>query len=254
LVRDALADPAMQYTGEIREMRDIRSAVAVPLMVNNEPSGVLSLDSTRPAAFSEADLRLLVAFATTAAAAIDNAQLHAEVQTLAITDSLTGLTNRRAFDRALDTELSRAIRYGYPLTLIILDIDNFKAYNDTYGHPAGDRRLIAIAALLRANVRDPDLAARYGGEEFALILPHTDKEGALALAERIRSTAESAAARRSAVRAPIAGFTISLGVATYPDDAGTAEELLQAADNAELEAKRGGKNQVRAAPELSGLG
>jgi diguanylate cyclase (GGDEF)-like protein len=131
--------------------------------------------------------------------------------------------------------------------LIILDLDSFKEYNDTWGHPAGDVRLREIADLLRANVREPDVAARYGGEEFAVILPNTSKHGAIRLAERLRLSAEACAPYKNGNHSPVSGYTISLGVATFPDDAGLVEELLHAADNAELTAKRLGKNRVFAA-------
>jgi len=196
------------------------------------------------------DLRLLVAFANAAAVAIDNARLHAEVRALAVTDGLTGLANHRAFSQALEVEVARAGRYGYPVSLVFLDIDSFKLFNDTYGHPAGNVRLIAIAALLRERVREPDLAARYGGEEFAILLPHTPKDGALVLAERIRAAAEASAPEGRAHGVPVSGYTLSLGVAAFPDDGHTPEDLLLAADNAELAAKRAGKNCVVAAPAL----
>ena len=115
------------------------------------------------------------------------------------------------------------------------------------GTSGRDIRLREIADLLRSNVRDPDLAARYGGEEFALILPNTSKGGAIRLAERLRQSAEASAPQKSDGTYPIPGYTISLGVATYPDDAASMEELLLMADNAELMAKRLGKNQVYAA-------
>ena len=240
-------------------------------MHHDHSLGVISLDATRRAAFAEADLRLLVAFANAAAVAIDNARLHAEVRALAVTDGLTGLANHRAFSQALEVEVARAGRYGYPVSLVFLDIDSFKLFNDTYGHPAGNARLIAIAALLRERVREPDLAARYGGEEFAILLPHTPKDGALVLAERIRAAAESAyrispmadgalPTAESALSGdmpyaishpPISGYTLSLGVAAFPDDGHTPEDLLLAADNAELAAKRAGKNRVVAAPPLN---
>jgi diguanylate cyclase (GGDEF)-like protein len=210
---------------------------------------VISLDATRTAAFSEADLRILVAFANTAAVAIDNAQLHAEVQRLAVTDSLTGLANPRAFEHALAIEAYRAARYGHSLSLIIMDIDSFKHYNDTHGHLAGNDRLKAIAGILRQAVRDPDLPVRYGGEEFALLLPHTKKAGAIVLAERIRELAQAAAPAAGSSLAT-SGYTLSLGVATLPTDALSAGQLLLAADNAELEAKRTGKNRVCAAEPL----
>jgi len=214
------------------------------------PHGLISLDATRTAAFSDADLRILVAFANTAAVAIDNAQLHAEVQRLAVTDSLTGLANPRAFEHALAIEAYRAARYGHSLSLIIMDIDAFKQYNDTHGHLAGNDRLKVIAGILRQTVRDPDLPVRYGGEEFALLLPHTQKAGAMILAERIRELAQAAAPAPSAGSIARSGYTLSLGVATLPTDALSAGQLMLAADNAELEAKRTGKNRVCAAEPL----
>lgn len=259
LIPDARADPEFCYNGDIPEVRHVLSAVVAPLTPVSshapetiglpQPIGVISLDSTRRAAFAEADLRLLVAFANTAAVAIHHAQLHAEVQSLAVTDGLTGIANRRAFDNALRIEVASAGRYNYPLSLLILDIDSFKVYNDAHGHPAGDERLKAIVAMLNANVRDPDIAARYGGEEFALILPHTNKNGAVVFAERLRAIAEAAAPPTRVVNGqPIPGHTVSIGVAAFPEDALMPEALVVAADNAELTAKRLGKNRVCAAP------
>lgn len=254
LIPDARSDPAIRYDGEIPEVRAILSAIVAPLTpigAHGKAVGVLSLDSTCRSAFTESDLRLLVAFANTAAVAIEHASLHTEVKALAVTDGLTGLSNRRAFDRALEVETARAGRYDHPLALIILDIDSFKTYNDAYGHPAGDERLRAIADLLRSTVREPDVVARYGGEEFALILPHADKAGALNLAERLRAAAEAAAPASPDSGKPNPGFTVSIGVAAFPDDAETPQALVLAADNAELAAKRSGKNRVCPAPSLT---
>jgi diguanylate cyclase (GGDEF)-like protein len=256
LIDDTVGGPHVMPLGATPEMDAIRSAIVAPLTPKGAagpPLGVISLDAVAVAAFTSADLRVLETFANTAAIAIDNAQLHAEVQRLAVTDSLTGLANPRAFEQALSTEFMRAGRYGYALSLVIMDIDNFKRYNDTYGHPAGNERLKAIADILRANVRDPDLAVRYGGEEFALLLPHTNKAGALALAERIREAAETSAPLHLPRTEPLPGYSLSLGVASFPIDALTAEHLLLAADNAELAAKRGGKNRVIPATPLSQL-
>jgi diguanylate cyclase (GGDEF)-like protein len=253
LVADTAEAAGTVWSEALPETRTLRSAIVAPLAPKGAagpPHGVISLDALQPNAFTPADLRRLVAFANTAAVAIDNAQLHAEVQRLAVTDGLTGLANPRAFENALATEFHRAGRYGYSLSLIIMDIDSFKQYNDTYGHLAGNERLKAIAGVLRANVRDPDLPVRYGGEEFALLLPHTNKAGALALAERVRVAAEVAAPKRDRRGGPISGYSLSLGVASFPNDALTAEQLLLAADNAELAAKRGGKNRVIAAAAL----
>ena len=147
----------------------------------------------------------------------------------------------------LRSEVARVARYGPPLSLIIIDIDSFKLYNDTWGHPAGDARLRAIADLLRANVRNPDIAARYGGEEFALLLPFTDKAGAMLLAERLRAAAEANSPHGSREGESVSGHTLSIGVASFPEDGTTPAELLFAADYAELIAKRLGKNRVQAA-------
>ncbi|MBI3244326.1 MAG: GAF domain-containing protein [Chloroflexi bacterium] len=250
IISDARGDASTRYDGDIPEVLGIHSAIVAPLIFQEALVGVIALDSTRRSAFTDSDLKLLEAFASTAAATVNHARAHAEAQNLADTDGHTGLANRRAFDRVLTLELNRAERYGYQLSLIVLDIDSFKSYNDTYGHPAGDERIKALADLLRANLRDTDLAARYGGEEFAIILPHTDKAGALALAERIRVAAEASAPEPYALNHPIPGYTISLGVAAFPADSHTPSGLLLAADNAELLSKRSGKNQVSAARAL----
>jgi diguanylate cyclase (GGDEF)-like protein len=226
---------------------EVKNEIAVPLIKDNNVLGVLNVESKGEIPLNENDVNLLNTLAGSVAVAIDNARLHAEVKLMAMTDVVSGLANRRAFDEILYGEITRASRYSQPISLIILDLDSFKEYNDKWGHPAGDIRLKEIADLLRSNVRDPDLAARYGGEEFALILPNTSKGGAIRLAERLRQSAEESAPQKSDGTYPIPGYTISLGVATYPDDATSMEELLLMADNAELMAKRLGKNQVYAA-------
>ncbi|RPJ24885.1 MAG: diguanylate cyclase [Chloroflexi bacterium] len=238
-VQDANRDPDF-----IRASYGVKSEIAVPLLKDENVLGVLNVESNDNAALDENDVNFLDALAGSIAVAIDNARLHAEVKLMAMTDVISGLANRRAFDETLEAEVTRASRYTQPISLIILDLDSFKEYNDKWGHPAGDVRLREIADLLRANVREPDVAARYGGEEFAIILPNTPKNGAIRLAERLRRSAESSAPYRSGAYSSIPGYTISLGVATFPDDAASVEELLHAADKAELMAKRLGKNQV----------
>jgi diguanylate cyclase (GGDEF)-like protein len=226
---------------------EVSSEIAVPLIKDNKVLGVLNVESKGDAPLTENDVNVFNTLAGSVAVAIDNARLHADVKLMAMTDVVSGLPNRRAFDETLYAEITRASRYSHPISLIILDLDSFKEYNDKWGHPAGDIRLKEIADLLRSNVRDPDLAARYGGEEFAIILPNTSKGGASRLAERLRQSAESSAPQKNDDGYPISGYTISLGVATYPDDATSMEELLHMADHAELMAKRLGKNQVYAA-------
>ncbi|MEW6406642.1 MAG: GAF domain-containing protein, partial [Chloroflexota bacterium] len=231
--------------------REVRSLLVVPLRAKDRIIGTLAIDSSKPDAFTEHDEHLLTIAASQVAVAIENTQLYSKVQQMAVTDGLTGVANRRAFDLALQSEVVRAIRYGHPLSLIFLDIDDFKMFNDTCGHPAGDEQLKKIARILTGSVRLPDMVARYGGEEFILLLPHTGKEGACNLAERIRMTAaaearEALPGEKFTLQAgfPVVGYTLSIGVASIPDDAQTGEELLQAADWAVLEAKQRGKNQV----------
>lgn len=168
-----------------------------------------------------------------------------ELEGLVNRDALTGLYNRREFDRRLAAEFERARRYDGVLSLLMLDLDRFKAVNDRYGHPAGDQVLRQLAELLQANLRPSDLLARYGGEEFSVILPHTGREAALALAERLR-----AAVARYSFHLPEVGdlsLTVSIGAASYPRDARTPAALVQAADTALYQAKGAGRNRVMAA-------
>ncbi len=241
-IRDVNTDPDF-----LRASYEVKSEIAVPLLKDEHVLGVLNVEAEYSALLDENDVKLLNALAGSIAVAIDNAHLHAEVKRIAMTDVISGLANRRAFDEILVAEMTRASRYSQPISLIILDLDSFKEYNDKWGHPAGDVRLREIADLLRANVREPDVAARYGGEEFAVILPNTGKSGAIRLAERLRYSAELSAPQQQTLGSPVSGYTLSLGVATYPDDATSVEKLLLMADNAELMAKRLGKNRVCAA-------
>jgi diguanylate cyclase (GGDEF)-like protein len=151
-------------------------------------------------------------------------------------DALTGLSNRRAFDSFLLESYNRARRYGRPLTLLTADIDHFKSYNDSFGHPAGDQALQAVAEVLRDVARDTDLVARIGGEEFAILLPETNAIGARVLAERMRSRVADLSLRRT--------LTISIGIATLSHATPTSAALLEASDAALYAAKRSGRNRV----------
>ena len=173
-------------------------------------------------------------------------RLHRRVAEQAITDPLTGLWNRRHMAETLEREVLRAHRFGHPISLIILDVDDFKKINDQEGHLQGDLVLEKVADEVRRGTRTIDVAARYGGDELAVILLETDREGALILGERL-------ADRMRGAEVPLRdgesmGVTISLGVATIPDSAEDLESLVDAADRALLRAKRAGKNQIRAAP------
>lgn len=161
----------------------------------------------------------------------------ARVEEQSVTDSLTGLRNRRAFERRLSEEFERVTRYQPPLSLLLLDVDRFKSFNDTFGHIEGDQALQSVARLLQENARTSDFVSRYGGEEFVVILPNTAAEGALVLAERFRRAIE----QEPWPQRPI---TISVGVATVSSETSDAKALLQAADKAMYVAKTGGRNSV----------
>lgn len=176
--------------------------------------------------------------------------LNGELAELSATDELTGLANRREFDRRLAEEFARAQRHQLPMALVLLDVDHFKAYNDAYGHPAGDACLRLVAGLLREVARRPsDLAARWGGEEFALLLPHDDGERALALAERLLARLAQVAMPhgRSNVAAHV---TVSAGVAALSEQARWPDPaaMLAAADEALFAAKRAGRGRAALAP------
>ena len=170
------------------------------------------------------------------------AQSQALLRELSTHDSLTGLLNYRELHRQLADEAERSRRYGRPFSLVMLDIDHFKAVNDTYGHLAGDKALRALAALIRQEVRPTDVVARYGGEEFVLVLPETAGPGAMTLAERLRVRVAGHAVAVTADQA--ISMTVSIGVASYPDGANAVQKLLSAADQALYAAKSAGRNRV----------
>jgi len=166
-----------------------------------------------------------------------------ETEKSARTDTLTGLANRRVFQESLDVEIRRSRRYRWPVTVLMLDLDHFKDVNDSYGHMLGDLVLERVGGIVRHAVRDADCACRFGGEEFALVLPETAREGGYAVAERIRRRVEQAFQGRP-VEARDVPMTISAGLATFPDDALHADELIARADEALYGAKRAGRNRV----------
>lgn len=166
-----------------------------------------------------------------------------ETERSAKTDTLTGLSNRRVFDTALDREIRRSRRYGWPLTVLMADLDHFKQVNDAYGHLLGDLALERVGAILRHAVREADVVCRYGGEEFAVVLPETPRIGGFAVAERIRRRIGHAFADR-VVGGHHLSVTISCGLATYPEDGLHPVEIVARADEALYGAKRAGRDRV----------
>ena len=169
-----------------------------------------------------------------------------KLKQLAVTDGLTGLYNHRFFQEKLDQEMARGERFGHPVSLCVIDVDHFKAYNDTHGHPRGDEVLKRVAFLLVENVREVDTVARYGGEEFVIILPETAKENAAAVAEKIRSIVERTEFPREQTQ-PLGRLTVSVGVGSSPTDAKSSQELMDRADEALFRAKAAGRNRVEVA-------
>jgi diguanylate cyclase (GGDEF)-like protein len=215
-----------------------------------EPVGTMTVGRAgRP--FTAGEREVFLYLVGQAAASVENIALHEMVSEQAVTDDLTGLANNRAFREQIDREAARALRFGLDLSLLILDLDNFKAVNDTYGHPQGDAVLRTIGAILREESRGIDQPARYGGEEFVVALPETDVEGALELAERIRERIETTEVELVDGDGTMT-VTASVGLATLSGGNVDVRRLIGDADAALYEAKRSGKNRVVVAEVGSG--
>jgi diguanylate cyclase (GGDEF)-like protein len=219
----------------------VTQEACVPILNQGSVVGVINVELFEPR-LAQADFDLLTTLAGYAAVALEKAQLYEQTQALATTDGLTSLLNYRAFWQALDRELERSMRYGLPLSLIMIEIDKFKRYNDTYGHLRGDEVIRLVARVLRQEHRAQiDLVARYGGDEFMILLPHTQKVTAAEIAERIRRAVESTPLISEA---EVASVTLSLGVASYPEDGKSTDTLVDAADQSMYRAKQRGGNAV----------
>jgi diguanylate cyclase (GGDEF)-like protein len=220
-----------------------KTLACVPLIFRQQPIGILYVDNFTIRTFTGHELHALAVLADFAAAAINHAKIHEATKELARTDGLTGLFNHRYFHDRMSTEIARAHRYQRPLVLMMIDVDNFKQVNDRHGHPAGDRVLKKIAAIVRESVREMDVACRYGGEEFSVILPETEIEGAVRVAERIRTQVEALTPGLIDPQTAT-GATVSIGIAPYATGARTADELITKSDEALYLAKSQGKNRV----------
>jgi len=227
----------------------IGAVMAFPLACRGRRVGAMigldRLASAREPRMAVGMLRAVRVLLEPASVALDNALLLKRAEALSVTDDLTGLYNSRYLNAVLRRETKRASRSGRPLSLLFIDLDGFKAVNDTHGHLFGSRALVEAAAVIRSSARETDVVARFGGDEFALILPDTGGEGAFAVGERIRERIASHTFLESEALA--IRLTASVGVATLPDVAASAEELVQAADKAMYAVKDSGKNGILAA-------
>jgi len=225
---------------------EIRSHAAVTLRSGDKVIGIVAIASTAYRELTGAEMERLQVIGNQSSLSLQNALLHGELERLSVTDRLTELYNHGYFQQRLEEELGRANRFSHKLSLIMLDIDDFKDFNDTYGHPRGDRVLQTVSEIIKHNLREIDVAARYGGEEFVVVLPETDSDGALFVAKRILESVRDSDFVGGEDIPPV-HKSVSIGVATFPTHATNPTRLIEAADRAMYAAKREGKDRVAVA-------
>jgi len=231
------SDPVVQFL-------DSEELVLVPLKAKDKVNGIILADNfITKEAITKNDMRMLIMLANQAGLAIENSQLYEKTELRAHSDYLTGLWNHGYFQYLLQSELEKSKATQTPLSLVMLDIDDFKVYNDVLGHQAGDNILKELAALLKRQSRKMDSVCRYGGEEFTIILPQTDKREAFLIAERLRENVRNHPFTQEEVL-PAKKLTISVGLATFPEDGSSPSELLNSSDKAVYDAKHKGKNNT----------
>ncbi len=218
--------------------------VLIPLKAKNKINGIIAADNfINREPITKDDIRMLTMLANQAGLAIENSQLYEKTVMLANLDSLTELWNHGYFQFLLNSELGKARAIQQPLSLLMLDIDYFKVYNDALGHQAGDKILKELAMLLKKQSRKMDHVCRYGGEEFAIILPQTDKKEALLIAERLRMDVEKCNFLHEDIL-PNKKLTVSLGISSFPEDGLLPTELILASDKFLYQAKNKGRNKT----------
>jgi len=234
----------------LAQLAQLKAGLIVPLVHEKQVHGMISLYYRRKPELTEVELDNIRHVGKVLARSIENTNAHETVRRLATIDGLTGLYNRRSFTDMISREMRRILRYKQYFSLILVDIDNFKNYNDTNGHLNGDRLLSQFAQVLKTSVREQDIVCRYGGEEFAVILPHTDADRGMVVAEKIRRmVAESKFAHGE--KQPLGFVSISAGVADTLGSVKTYQELIDHADRALYRAKESGRNRsLKYAPDL----
>jgi len=234
LVTDVESDE--RFCRPNRERYNTTSCVAAPLILQGVVRGVINVNNRKDGkSFCEADLRLLQAIAGHAAVALSNARRFEEMEKRAQRDALTNLANHGFFWSTLESEVKRASRHDRKLSLAMIDVDHFKAYNDRFGHPQGDSALVSVSRVISGASRAHDLPARYGGEEFAVILPETPIDGAATFGEKIRASVEGLHEN---------DLTVSVGIACLEQADGSATALVERADAELYKAKDAGRNRV----------
>ncbi|MCX7956331.1 MAG: sensor domain-containing diguanylate cyclase [Endomicrobia bacterium] len=228
-----------QHLPELQKI--IKSSIfyVIPIIFRDELNGLIVTEKIS----GNKDILPLRVFANECGVALENAKLFNEVQEISITDTLTGVYNRRYFEKKFPEEIELARRYKSFMTLCILDIDDFKHYNDTNGHLAGDYCLKKVAELVKTTLRSGDSIFRYGGEEFIILLPATNKEGAIVATEKVRKQIETYPFEKRE-KQPLGKITVSIGFAVFPEDAIDANLLIKIADEELYKAKSSGKNKV----------
>jgi len=216
--------------------------VSIPLMIEKEVVGVLNINDVDQDPFNVNDLDFILNLSEFIAMSISNAVLYEQTSKLAVTDGLTGISNRTNMEQSLLNEFGRSMRYNSPLSIVLLDVDHFKDVNDSYGHQKGDEILVTFASILKKFCRANDIAARYGGEEFLMILPQSNAQGAFKIAERVREEIMKMSFVGNDSKFSV---TTSCGVAELNRDyMKNTDQLINVADNAMYEAKNSGRNKT----------
>ncbi|MDP8207821.1 MAG: sensor domain-containing diguanylate cyclase [Candidatus Electryonea clarkiae] len=223
------------------QLAGLKEGIVIPLVFNRRVQGLLMLFYRRSLMISTHEIEKVELISKTIARCIEASNAHTKVHRMATIDALTNISNRRYFNEQIKKEFKRARRYGHNLTMVMIDIDHFKHYNDTHGHLVGDRLLRELAQVLKANVREEDTVARYGGEEFALILPESDVSAGLLVAEKIRQSIMNTNFNKTDSQ-PLGRLTISLGVADNTGNIKTPRDLINNSDRALYRAKAKGRN------------
>jgi len=244
LVHDTSSDS--RYLNDKSRLPPRGSLLCVPMAANGQVLGVINVFKSQVDGFKKEEADLIENMAAQAALGISNARLFSETVEQALTDALTSTPNRRALDARLEMEVARATRYSQPVSVLMVDVDHFKTYNDKHGHQMGDGVLREVAQTLCQMVRKTDTVARYGGEEFCLILPGQDGATAREVADKLRKAVRTRAFERGETQ-PGGCVTVSLGVATFPKDGQDVQTLVDAADGALYAAKRAGRDRVMVA-------